>query len=114
MKYLIFALTAFSTLTAHTRPHCVGTCTLIGPNIYETQTVSYFDDYLEQGFHIDDLNGHRISGSFSQDGFGYCGKLTSVTVSVDQESYSWKDSEVIFNIDGIPHKSTCEYSERKF
>lgn len=114
MRYLIFALVAFSALNANARPHCIGTCALIGPNIYETQTVSYFDDYLKESFHIDDLNGHKISGLFSQDGFGYCGKLTSVSVSVDKESYSWKDSEVIFNIDGVPHKFTCEYSNQTF
>ncbi|MCB9027130.1 MAG: hypothetical protein H6625_12475 [Bdellovibrionaceae bacterium] len=109
MKYLIFALIACSTLSAYARPHCVGTCTLIGPNIHETQTVSYFDDFLEQGFHIGNLDGHEISGSFSYQGGGYCGKLISVGVSVDGKRYSWKGNEVIFSIAENIYKFSCEY-----
>lgn len=109
MRYLILIHVVLIAATANARPHCVGSCTLIGPNINETQTVSYFDDYLENTFYLDDLNGHKVSGLFSQDGLGYCAKLTSVSVSVDKDTFSFKDKEVIFNIDGIPHKFTCEY-----
>ena len=110
MRLLALFLTVFVTASAQGRLKCSTDCTLVGPNIKETQGVYYYDGFLYQSFLIENLNGHRVSGGFSIDGDPNvrCGNLKSVWVNVDEKRFSWSDNEITFNIEGVPHKFSCE------
>ena len=112
MKYLLIAICALITTSAHARLSCSASCTLIGPQIKETQNFVSFDGRIQgPTFWLEKFNGLEIRGGFNSNGYPgtFCGDMvTKVWINLDGERSSWEDSEIIFNINETPYKFFCD------